>query len=79
MERVVDIKSPYTGGKVKEVSTTEVMDYQGHEYIVPVRYYQCIDTGEKFSTTEQDQEWYDKLHAMADADQYSLVTEPSKS
>lgn len=76
MERYVDIKSPYTGGKVKEISTTEVMEYRGHDYTVRVRYYQCEDTGERFSTTEQDQEWYDELHAMADTDDCDIVAEP---
>lgn len=65
MEKYVDIKSPFTGGRVKEISTTEEMEYKGVTYNVHVRYYQCEDTGEKFSTTEQDQEWYDELHALA--------------
>ena len=65
MEKYVDIKSPFTGGKVKEVFAIEDMEYQGVTYQVHVRYYQCVDTGEKFTTTEQDQEWYDELHTLA--------------
>lgn len=65
MEQNVDIKSPFTGGRVKEVFTVEQMEYHGHTYNVHVRYYVCQDTGEKFTTTEQDQEWFDELQNMA--------------
>lgn len=74
MEKYVDIKSPFTGGRVKEISTIEEMEYKGNVYDVHVRYYQCEDTGEKFTTTEQDQEWYDELHALATGDsQYDFA------
>lgn len=81
MEKYVNIKSPFTGGRVKEISTIEEMEYNGMTYSVHVRYYQCEDTGEKFTTTEQDQEWYDELHSMAESqkkqyeyeDEYSMI------
>ena len=62
MERIVDIQSPFTGGKVKEVSTTEQREFRGERYNVPVHYYVCIDTGEQFTTTEQDGEWTSSLY-----------------
>lgn len=52
---------------MKEISTIDKMEYKGKVYDVNVRYYQCEDTGEKFTTTEQDQEWYDELHSLAAA------------
>lgn len=67
MEKYVDIKSPFTGGKVKKIATVEAMEYKGKVYDVHVGYYQCEDTGEKFTTTKQDQEWYDELQTLAKA------------
>jgi len=77
MEEYVEMKSPFTGGRVKEVYTTELMEYKGREYAVHVRYYVCEDTGEKFTTTEQDQEWYDELHTLAqrEEDKCDIVAE----
>ena len=62
MERIVDIVSPFTGGKVKEVTGTEEREFRGEQYRVPVRYYVCVDTGEQFTTTEQDGEWTSSLY-----------------
>lgn len=64
MERTVNLKSPFTGGPVKEVSTMEKMSYKGEEFLVHVRYYVCVDTGEQFTTTEQDSEWFNELHLL---------------
>lgn len=64
MEKIVNIKSPFTGGKVKEVSTTETISYKGEEFLVHVRYYVCVDTGEQFTTKEQDSEWFEELHML---------------
>lgn len=44
-ERMTDIKSPFTGGRVKEISTIESMQYKGVIHNVPVRYFLCVDTG----------------------------------
>lgn len=78
MEKYVDIRSPFTGGMVKEISGVEAMEYNGKTYNVHVRYYQCVDTGEKFTTTEQDQEWYDELHALAKSERrYDIAEAPS--
>lgn len=55
MENYVNIKSPFTGGRVLEVCTTEVHEFRKEKYTVHVRYYKCEDTGEQFTTGEQDE------------------------
>lgn len=61
-KQYVDIKSPFTGGKVFEVKDVEEKTFRGGKYMVNVRYYQCEDTGEQFTTTEQDSEWTTELY-----------------
>ena len=56
--------SPLTGGKVKEVSTTEMKLFRKEEYLVHVRYYVCEDTGEQFTTTEQDTLLFNDLYSQ---------------
>lgn len=51
-QEVEQLKSPFTGGKVKEVSTIEEHEFRKEKFSVHVRYYICEDTGEKFTTTE---------------------------
>lgn len=64
MEKYVDMKSPLTGGKVKEVSTTEVKEFRKEKFLVHVRYYLCEDTGEQFTTTEQDTLQFNELYSQ---------------
>lgn len=64
MEHIVDIKSPFTGGKVKEVITTEEQLFRKERYVVKVRYYECIDSGERFTTTEQDEMLFEDLYSQ---------------
>jgi putative zinc finger/helix-turn-helix YgiT family protein len=64
MEKYVDMKSPLTGGRVKEVLTTEVKEFRKEEFHVHVRYYVCEDTGEQFTTTEQDTLQFNDLYAQ---------------
>ena len=64
MEKYVDMKSPLTGGKVKEVSTMETKAFRKEEFCVHVRYYICEDTGEQFTTTEQDTLQFNDLYAQ---------------
>ena len=52
--RYVDMKSPLTGGKVKEVCDVEEHTFRGKMYRVHVRYYICEDTGEQFTCDGQD-------------------------
>lgn len=64
MEESVDIKSPLTGGRVKEVCTMEEVEFRGVNFRVHIRYYVCEDTGEQFTTTEQDTLQFDDLYSQ---------------
>lgn len=64
MERYVDMKSPFTGGRVKEVSAIETKNFRKEDFRVHVRYYICEDTGEQFTTTEQDMLQFNELYAQ---------------
>lgn len=64
MEKYVEMKSPFTGGKVKEVSTTEIKEFRKEKFQVHVRYYVCEDTREQFTTTEQDTLQFNDLYAQ---------------
>jgi len=63
MEKYVEMKSPLTGGRVKEISTTEVKEFRKEKFRVHVRYYVCEDTGEQFTTTEQDTLQFNSLYS----------------
>lgn len=64
MEKYVDMKSPLTGGRVKEVCTSEIKSFRKEDFRVHVRYYVCEDTGEQFTTTEQDTLQFNDLYAQ---------------
>ena len=64
MEKYVEIKSPFTGGKVKEVSTVEEHEFRKERFSVHVRHYVCEDTGERFTTTEQDELLFNELYSQ---------------
>lgn len=64
MEQYVDMKSPFTGGRVKEVITTEEQEFRKERYTVHARYYVCEDTGERFTTTEQDEPMFNELYCQ---------------
>jgi transcriptional regulator with XRE-family HTH domain/uncharacterized phage-associated protein len=64
MERYIDMKSPFTGGKVKEVCTTEEKEFRKEKFRVHVRYSICEDTGEQFTTTEQDTLQFNDLYSQ---------------
>ena len=64
MEKYVEMKSPFTGGKVKEVSTIEQHEFRKEIFSVHVRYYVCEDTGERFTTTEQDELLFNELYSQ---------------
>ncbi len=63
MEKSVDIKSPFTGGRVREVCTMEDVEFRNEIFHVHVRYYICEDTGEQFTTAEQDTLQFDYLYS----------------
>lgn len=58
------IKSPYTGGKAEAVYALEKMEFRGEEFLVHGQYYRCKDTGEKFSTEEQDTATLNDLYSQ---------------
>lgn len=64
MEKYVKMNSPFTGGKVKEISTIEEHAFRKEVFKVHVRYYVCEDTGEKFTTTHQDELLYNDLYTQ---------------
>ena len=64
MEKFVNIKSPFTGGKVKEVSAIENHEFRKEQFSVHVRYYVCEDTGNRFTTTEQDELLFNELYSQ---------------
>jgi transcriptional regulator with XRE-family HTH domain len=64
MERYINLKSPLTGGKVKEICTTEEKVFRKEKFIVHVRYCICEDTGEQFTTTEQDTLQFNDLYSQ---------------
>ena len=64
MEQFVELKSPFTGGRVKEVSTVEEHEFRKEKFSVHVRYYVCEDTGEKFTTSEQDELLFNELYSQ---------------
>lgn len=56
------MSSPFTGGLVYLVEDTEVQTFRKEEYTVCVRYYVCADTGEQFTTDEQDEQLCNELY-----------------
>ena len=64
MEKYVELKSPFTGGRVKEVGTVEEHEFRKEVFSVHVRYYVCEDTGEKFTTSEQDELLFNELYSQ---------------
>lgn len=63
-ERYVDMRSPFTGGRVKEVFYEEEKEFRKETYRVHVRYYICEDTGEQFTATEQDTLFCNDLYSQ---------------
>ena len=64
MEKYVEMISPFTGGKVKEIRTVEEQVFRKETYSVHVRYYVCVDTGERFTTTDQDELMFNELYSQ---------------
>lgn len=55
------MKSPFTGGEVVKKSSTQTFRYKEEEFTVEREYYECIDTGKAFTTTELDQKVWDDV------------------
>ena len=54
--------SPFARGQVYLVEDTETQVFRGEEYVVHARYYECKDTGEKFTSEEQDEQMFRELY-----------------
>lgn len=62
-KQIVDgMESPLTGGLVYLVEDAETQTFRGEEYTVHVSYYVCKDTGEQFTTEEQDERFCNELY-----------------
>lgn len=57
-----NVSSPFTGGRVFLVEDIEEQEFRKEKYGVHVRYYVCEDTGEQFTTTEQDEMAFNELY-----------------
>lgn len=64
-KQIVDnMSSPFTGGSVYLVDDVEEQEFHKEKYLVPVHYYECKDTGEQFTTEEQDEQLFDELYGQ---------------
>lgn len=79
MDKFVELKSPFTGGRVREVSTIEEHEFRKEKFSVYVGYYVCKDTGEKFTTTEQDGLLFNELYSQYRVNHSILFPEEIKA
>lgn len=56
------MESPITGGVVFLVEDVETHEFRKEKYEVHARYYVCKDTGEKFTSEEQDELLFNELY-----------------
>ncbi len=61
---VNDMSSPFTGGAVYLVDDVEEQEFHKEKYLVHVHYYECKDTGEQFTTEDQDEQLFDELYSQ---------------
>ena len=61
-EHLTNLSSPFTGGRVIEVSDIEQKEFRKEKYSVHVRYYRCEDTGEQYTTGDQDELFCNDLY-----------------
>jgi len=64
MENLVQMKSPFDGGPVKEVSTMEAQTFRGETFNVHVRYYVSVNGGEQFTSEAQDTMTFNDLYSQ---------------
>jgi putative zinc finger/helix-turn-helix YgiT family protein len=48
------MKSPFTGGDAELKKEARILEYRKDPFEILYHYYQCVDSGEKFTTTEID-------------------------
>ena len=58
------LESPFTGGRVFEVETTEEQEFRKEKFLVHTRYYVCEETGEEFTGNGQDALWTNELYGQ---------------
>lgn len=57
-----NLVSPITGGQMTLKWDLEEMEYRKEKYKVWYPYYECVDTGNRFTTTESDGVWCHQMH-----------------
>ena len=57
-----NLVSPVTGGQMILKWDLEEVEYRKEKYKVWYPYYECVDTGNRFTTTESDGVWCHQLH-----------------
>lgn len=57
-----NLVSPITGGQMLLKWDLEEIEYRKEKYKVWYPYYECVDTGNRFTTTESDGVWCHQMH-----------------
>lgn len=57
-----NLVSPITGGQMLLKWDLEEIEYRKEKYKVWYPYYECVDTGNRFTTTESDSVWCHQMH-----------------
>lgn len=55
------MKSPITGKEMILISEPDVWNFRGEEYKYNHKSYLCEESGERFTTTEMDMEWWNEI------------------
>ena len=55
------MKSPITGKDMILISEPDVWNFRGEEYEYTHKLYLCEESGERFTTTEMDMEWWNEV------------------
>jgi hypothetical protein len=57
VEEKCDMPSPFVeGGKCLLCTEEREYDFRGEKIKVPAKYYRCVETGHKFTTSEMDED-----------------------
>lgn len=59
-----EMRSPFTGGEARELWTTETYTMRRQEFAVTAPCWQCVDTGEQFTTDTQDEIFLSELNRL---------------
>lgn len=58
------MKSPYTGGEVRKVTTLETITFKDEQFTLEVESYECVDTGNHFATGEMNDAVIERVHNL---------------